>query len=204
MSRRKCARILILFACGVALLLVVAGCRKKPSAPPVEPAPAEPTAAEPIPAEPAPTKPTPTEPAPTEPTATGPPETSGTPVAPDVAPTPPGTVDDEMQVVPRLGVGPVKFGMSKEQVMAVLGQPERTEGGGVALYYLTSRGVHFLIDPRRGVRSIECWSAQYPRPYPGMVTSQTLSRNGYFFRKDRQGNRHGGEPRGDCRRLRRT
>jgi hypothetical protein len=82
-----------------------------------------------------------------------------------------------MQVVPRVGVGPVKFGMSKEQVMEVLGQPmevlgqpERMEGGGVALYYLTSKGVHFLVDPRRGVRSIECWSAQYPRPYPGMVT----------------------------------
>jgi hypothetical protein len=60
--------------------------------------------------------------------------------------------------------------MSKEQVMEVLGQPERMEGGGVALYYLTSRGVHLLVDPRRGVRSIECWSAQHPTPFPGMVT----------------------------------
>ena len=150
MFRRKYARILIFFACGAVLLLAVAGCRKKPSVPPVEPTPTEPTAMEPAPTEP--------------------PETSGTPVQPDPAPVPPGTVDDEMQVVPLVGVGPVKFGMSRGQVLAVLGQPERTEGGGVAIYYLTSRGVHFLIDPRRGVRSIECWSAQYPKPFPGMVT----------------------------------
>jgi hypothetical protein len=75
-----------------------------------------------------------------------------------------------MLVIPRVGVGPVKFGMKKEQVMNVLGKPERMEGGGVALYYLTSRGVHFLVDPRRGVRSIECWSAKHPTPFPGMVT----------------------------------
>ncbi|MHC4356587.1 MAG: hypothetical protein ACYS0H_28140, partial [Planctomycetota bacterium] len=134
MSRRKYARILIMFACGAALLLAVGGCRKKPAAPPAEPAPTEPTVAEPAPTQPAPTEPTATEPAPTET-----PETSGTPVPPDTAPTTPATVDDEMQVVPRLGVGPVKFGMSKEQVMEVLGQPERMEGGGVALYYLTSK-----------------------------------------------------------------
>jgi hypothetical protein len=60
--------------------------------------------------------------------------------------------------------------MSKEQVMEVFGQPERMEGGGVALYYLTSKGVSVLIDPRRGVRGIDCWSADYPNPFPGMVT----------------------------------
>jgi hypothetical protein len=75
-----------------------------------------------------------------------------------------------MQVVPLVGVGPVKFGMSRWQVMEVLGKPERTEGSGVAIYYLTSKGVHILIDPRRGVRSIECWSAEYPKPFPGTVT----------------------------------
>jgi hypothetical protein len=75
-----------------------------------------------------------------------------------------------MQVVPLVGVGPVKFGMSRGQVLELLGQPERTVGGGMAIYYLTSRGVRFSIDPRRGVQVIECWSAQHPRPSPGMVT----------------------------------
>ena len=149
MFRRKYARILIFFACGAVLLLAVAGCRKKPSVPPVEPTPTEPTAMEPAPTET--------------------PETSGTPVQPDPAPVPPGTVDDEMQVVPLVGVGPVKFGMSRGQVLEVLGQPERMVGG-VAIYYLTSRGVRVSVDPRRGVRVIECWSAQHPKPFPGMVT----------------------------------
>ncbi|MHC4153494.1 MAG: hypothetical protein ACYST6_00995 [Planctomycetota bacterium] len=186
MSRRKYARILIMFACGAALLLAVGGCRKKPSAPPVEPAPTEPTAAEPTPTEPTAAEPAPTEPTVAEPAPTEPPETSGTPVPPDTAPTPPGTVEDEMQVVPLVGVGPVKFGMSRGQVMEVLGQPERTEGGGVAIYYLTSKGVHFLIDPRRGVRSIECWSAQYPRPFPGMVTFSGKTDKGIGMGASRQ------------------
>jgi len=150
MSRRKYAGILITFACGAALLLAVVGCRKKPAAPPVEAAPTEPTVAEPAPTEA--------------------PETSGTVVPPDTAPTAPRTVEDEMQVVPLVGVGPVKFGMSRGQVLEVLGQPERTAGRGRAIYYLTSRGVRISIDLRRGVRSIECWSAQHPRPSPGMVT----------------------------------
>ena len=140
MFRRRYTRILTFFACGTALLLAAAGCRKKPSAPPVEPAP------------------------------TQSPQTSGTAVPPDTAPTPPETVEDEMQVVPLVGVGPVKFGMSRGQVLEVLGRPERTEGNGSLVYYLTSIGVHFVIGSRHGVRVIECWSAQYPTPLPGRVT----------------------------------
>jgi len=150
MFRKEYVMVLTFLTCGVGLLLPVAGCRKKPSVPPVEPTPIESTAAEPAPAEP--------------------PETSGTVVPPETAPTPPPTVEHEMQVVPLIGVGPVKFGMSGAQVVDVLGQPERTAGRGRVLYYLTSTGVRFSIDTRRGVQFIECWSAQHPRSSPGMVT----------------------------------
>lgn len=163
MAARKYVRILLVFACGAALLLATAGCRKKPKPPsvgPVKPAATEPAA----------TEPAATEPTATEPTATEPRTTPKTPAVTDEAATVPEAVDDPMVVVPRVGVGPVKFGMSKEQVMEVLGQPERMEGGGVALYYLTSKGVHLLVDRRRGVRTIDCWSDQYPVPFPGMVT----------------------------------
>jgi len=165
MTRRRYTRMLIVFACGAALLFVTSGCRKKPTAPPPEPAPTQPAVTEPAPKGPAPTEPAITEPMPTEPT-----EASGTPEPTVAATTPPEAATDQMLVVPLVGVGPVRFGMSKEQVMEVLGQPERIEGGGVALYYLTTRGVHFLIDPTRGVRSIECSSAEHPMPFPGMVT----------------------------------
>ena len=159
MTMRDYVRILVVFICGAALLLAPAGCRKKPqppSTPIVTPSDEQPPVV------------TPTD---EQPPAVAPrDETPSTPMVTDTAPAAPEAGDDQMQIVPLAGVGPVKFGMSKQQVMEVLGQPERMEGGGVALYYLTSKGLSLLVDPARGVRTIDCWSAQYPNPFPGLVT----------------------------------
>ncbi|MCX7425253.1 MAG: hypothetical protein NTW96_06465 [Planctomycetia bacterium] len=61
------------------------------------------------------------------------------------------------QVMPGVGLGPVKFGMSKEEVVKILGKPDLDEKEGVAY---PSRGYEFIISPRRGVVAITCFSQQ--------------------------------------------
>lgn len=169
MTTRDFVRILVVFACGAGLLLAPAGCRKKPQPPstpiimPSEEQPPTATTPDEQPPVAAPTEEQPPEVAPTG-------ETPATATAGNTPAAVPEAGDDQMQIEPFTGVGPVKFKMSKEEVMEVLGQPERMEGGGVALYYLTSQGISLLVDPTRGVRSIDCWSAEYPNPFPGLVT----------------------------------
>jgi hypothetical protein len=166
MTTRDYVRILVVFICGATLLLAPTGCRRKPqppSTPTITPSDEQPPAVTTPDEQPPVVTPTDEQPASTD-------ETPSTPVTADTPPAAPETGDDQMQIVPLAGVGPLKFGMSKQQVMEVLGQPERSEGGGVALYYLTSKGISLLVDPRRGVRTIDCWSAQYPNPFPGLVT----------------------------------
>jgi hypothetical protein len=102
-----------------------------------------------------------------------------------------------MQVVPLVGVGPVKFGMSRGQVMEVLGKPERTEASGRLVYYLTSRGVHFVIGSRTGVRVIECWSAQYPNAAygdPERLDEEIVATYGEPERVDEETVRAHGDP----------
>ncbi|MHC4574324.1 MAG: hypothetical protein ACYS76_09370 [Planctomycetota bacterium] len=139
MVTKNNVKMIIVFACGIALCLAAAACRKKSreSEPTEEPAIAE------LPAE--------------------------TESKSDAVETPHLTSGD-LEAFPLFGLGPVKFGMSKEQVIEYLGEPERTEGQGVALYYLESIGVSLLLNPRRGLRSFDCWSKEYPLAQAGMVT----------------------------------
>jgi len=64
-----------------------------------------------------------------------------------------------------VGVGQIKFGMSKEEVIEHLGEPDKTEGRGQGLNYTTSKGISLFVSPRRGVQTIDCWSDQYPSPF---------------------------------------
>ncbi|HBI46476.1 MAG TPA: hypothetical protein DDY78_27030 [Planctomycetales bacterium] len=61
------------------------------------------------------------------------------------------------EVKPKVGLGQVKFGMTKEQVIKELGEPDKIDQKGMALDYL-SRGYSVLVSPRRGVMMITCYT----------------------------------------------
>ena len=64
-----------------------------------------------------------------------------------------------------VGVGPVRFGISKEEVIKHLGQPDKIEEvmqDVVRLDYISSRGLNFGLNPTVGVNYIKCYSKEYP------------------------------------------
>lgn len=69
----------------------------------------------------------------------------------------PGTTDDATTVELGVGVGPVKFGMSKEQVILHLGQPDKVNGKGRGLDRLVSRGISRTIGPWNGISIFDSW-----------------------------------------------
>jgi hypothetical protein len=58
--------------------------------------------------------------------------------------------------------------MTKEQVIEQLGTPDKTEAGGVALFYPQSHGLSLVLEYRGGVKEIHCWSDQHPMKPPDM------------------------------------
>lgn len=76
-----------------------------------------------------------------------------------------GALGEPLVVELGVGIGPIKFGMSKEKVIEHLGEPDKTEGKGLGLNYSTSKGISLFVSPRRGVQTIDCWSDQYPSPF---------------------------------------
>ena len=73
---------------------------------------------------------------------------------------------EELVIELGVGVGPVRFGMSKEEVIKHLGQPDKgiEELGQdtVRLDYISSRGLNFGLNPTVGVNYIKCYSKEYP------------------------------------------
>ncbi len=61
------------------------------------------------------------------------------------------------EVKPGVGLGPVKFGMSKDEVIKALGQPDKIDQRGIALDYL-SRGYSLHVSPQRGLMMIICYT----------------------------------------------
>jgi hypothetical protein len=141
MNTRKYVTMLIVFALAFAVGLAVNGCKKEADQPPDE----------------------------TPQTAEKPDDPVIEPDKPDEPAEKPVVSAGGLQVVPLVGVGAVKFGMSKEEVIKSLGQPERDER--IALYYLGSKGIHVVLDPRAGVRQIHCWSKDFPMPPPEALTT---------------------------------
>jgi len=79
-----------------------------------------------------------------------------------------GTVDEPNEapmIELGVGVGPVKLGMSKDEVIQCLGQPDRTEEpmpDVIVLDYISSRGIDFGLHPTLGVNYIKCYWDKYP------------------------------------------
>jgi hypothetical protein len=66
---------------------------------------------------------------------------------------------EELIIEPLVGIGPVRFGMTTDQIIEHLGQPDRTfEGQVTKLHYVPSRGLNFVVDDELGLQEIGCWS----------------------------------------------
>jgi hypothetical protein len=65
---------------------------------------------------------------------------------------------DELIIEPLVGIGPVKFGMSKEEVIKHFGPPDKVLADGTKLNYVSSKGLSFTIDSELGMQEIGCWS----------------------------------------------
>jgi hypothetical protein len=77
-----------------------------------------------------------------------------------------------------VGIGPVSFGMSKDQVIEHFGQPDKIEGKDLGLNYISSKGLSFLLHPVKGLISIDCWSKEYPFPLAEIATFTGMTKQG--------------------------
>ncbi len=64
----------------------------------------------------------------------------------------------ELIIDPLVGIGPLKFGMSKEEVIKHFGPPDKVFADGTKLNYVSSRGLSFTVDSELGLQEIGCWS----------------------------------------------
>ena len=55
------------------------------------------------------------------------------------------------------GIGPIQFGMSREDVVRYLGEPEKLMDKGRSLMH-PSKGFTLLVSPKRGVQIINCYT----------------------------------------------
>jgi len=66
---------------------------------------------------------------------------------------------DDLIIEPLVGIGPVRFGMSKDEVIKHFGWPDKTYSGEeTKLNYVASRGLSFTIHAKLGLQEISCWS----------------------------------------------
>ncbi len=81
---------------------------------------------------------------------------------------------DELIIEPLVGIGPVQFGMSKDEVIEHFGRPDKTYSGEkTKLSYVASRGLGFTVDSELGLQMIQCWSDNWPTELPFAVTTFT-------------------------------
>ena len=74
-------------------------------------------------------------------------------------------------VEPLVGIGDVKFGDSKDVIIAAFGEPDKIQAQGKELNYVASRGLGFTVDPDTGLQRIKLWSEDGPTPVPFAVST---------------------------------
>jgi hypothetical protein len=76
-------------------------------------------------------------------------------------------------VAPLLGIGDVRFGMSKDEVIKHLGRPnkEYPTAETTKLDYVATRGLGLTIHAERGLQMIQCRSDSWPQKLPFPVTT---------------------------------
>lgn len=80
---------------------------------------------------------------------------------------------DELIIEPLVGIGPVRFGMSKDRIIEHFGQPDKVMAEGTKLNYVSSKGLGFTVDSELGLQMIQCWSDNWPTELPFAVTTFT-------------------------------
>ncbi|MCL5278956.1 MAG: hypothetical protein M1376_03500 [Planctomycetes bacterium] len=75
-----------------------------------------------------------------------------------------------LTIEPLVGVGPVRFGASKEEIVRSFGLPDH-EASETDLNYVASKGLAFEMRPQGGLQKIKCWSTDSSRKLPFAVTT---------------------------------
>jgi len=84
---------------------------------------------------------------------------------------------EELVIELGVGVGPVKFGMSKEEVIENFGEPDEVTANGQGLDYISSRGLLLGLNPTAGINYIKCYSKEYPN-YSHVTTFAKRTKKG--------------------------
>jgi len=71
--------------------------------------------------------------------------------------------DEALVIEPLVGIGPVRFGASRDEVVRYFGPPARASETG--LNYIAAKGLAFTVDPQHGLRQIKCWSDRLPAQF---------------------------------------
>jgi len=167
MLTQSSPRTIMALLCTLALVLAVTGCKKE-SETEEQPTEEKPTVSEPN------TTPEVTK-EPEEKTVEEPEETPEVTSPPAKTETPPVVEETLMKIMPLTGVGPVTFGMSKQQVIQALGQPDESEH--IMMLYLQSKGLSVTFRSG-GVNQINCYSKQYPTAPPQITTFRGKTEEG--------------------------
>jgi hypothetical protein len=68
-----------------------------------------------------------------------------------------------LTIEPLVGIGPVRFGASREEIARSFGPPDR-QATETDLNYVASKGLAFEMSPQGGLEKIKCWSDRMPVP----------------------------------------